>query len=67
MRDRSEKPADQCSDNEIGRGLVTDSPIRLFGEYAQNKIIKKRIYLQGFENLAGKQRKKTQNLSNLGS
>lgn len=42
MRDRSEKPADQCSDNEIGRGLVTDSPIRLFGEHAQNKIIKKR-------------------------
>ena len=26
MRDRSEKPTDQCSDNEIGRGLVTNSP-----------------------------------------
>jgi len=25
VRDRSEKPADQCSDNEIGRGLATDS------------------------------------------
>ncbi len=37
MRDRSEKPADQCSDNEIGRGLVTDSPAE---GHAKNKIVK---------------------------
>ncbi|WP_123921660.1 hypothetical protein [Flavobacterium piscis] len=67
MRDRSEKPADQCSDNEIGRGLVTDSPVRR-GEHAQSKIIENEIYLQGFENHAGKQRiKKTQNLRISGS
>jgi hypothetical protein len=26
VRDRSEKPTDRCSDNEIGRGLATNSP-----------------------------------------
>ena len=25
VRDSSEKPADRCSDNGIGRGFVTDS------------------------------------------
>lgn len=48
MRDRSEKPADQCSNNEIGRGLVTDSPAE---GHAQ---INKHKYLQGLGNLAGK-------------
>lgn len=42
MRDRSKKPADQCSDNEIGRGLVTDSPAL---GHAQNKIENSRMRL----------------------
>ena len=52
VRDSSGKPTDQWSDNGIGRGLVTNSPVRLFGEHAQSIFILgnciSRTFPQGF-------------------
>jgi hypothetical protein len=49
VRDRSEKPTDQCSDNEIGRGLATNSPALGTRPKNKYKYLKDFIGLLEFE------------------